>query len=200
MLRAVVDDAHQAGAGGHRRVPTGVHHPRQLVCGHAGDVLEGEFVHRVVIAGQQVGGCPARGLRRHRLDEGRRQGDLAAGVRDLEFVAALNRYLTALQADGRIEHWRLLRSKLGLGAPREFKVLIETRDLAQLDDAFAVVSTRADPVEEFHEGVCCFAAPLARGTAPYALAMSAPKPRFEENRAEYLDALFRTAAEASSTI
>ena len=79
--------------------------------------------------------------------------DLAAGVRDLEFVAALNRYLTALQADGRIEHWRLLRSKLGLGAPREFKVLIETRDLAQLDDAFALVSTRADPVEEFHEGV-----------------------------------------------
>jgi hypothetical protein len=79
--------------------------------------------------------------------------DLAAGVRDLEFVAALNRYLTALQADGRIEHWRLLRSKLGLGAAREFKVLIETRDLAQLDDAFTVVSTRADPVEEFHEGV-----------------------------------------------
>ena len=56
-------------------------------------------------------------------------------------------------ADGRIEHWRLLRSKLGLGAVREFKVLIETRDLAQLDDAFTVVSTRADPVEEYHEGV-----------------------------------------------
>ena len=32
-------------------------------------------------------------------------------------------------------------------------MLIETRDLAQLDDAFAVVSTRADPVEEFHEAV-----------------------------------------------
>jgi hypothetical protein len=79
--------------------------------------------------------------------------DLAAGARDLEFVAALSRYLDALQADGRIEHWRLLRSKLGLGAPREFKVLIETRDLAQLDDAFSIVSTRADPVEELHVGV-----------------------------------------------
>jgi hypothetical protein len=44
--------------------------------------------------------------------------DLAPGVRDLEFVTALNRYLRALQADGRIEHWRLLRSKLGLGVPR----------------------------------------------------------------------------------
>ena len=69
--------------------------------------------------------------------------DLAPGVRDLEFVAALDGYLTALQADGRIERWRLLRSKLGLGARSEFKVLIETRDLAQLDAAFAVVSTRA---------------------------------------------------------
>jgi hypothetical protein len=79
--------------------------------------------------------------------------DLAPGVRDLEFVAALDRYLTALQADGRIERWRLLRSKLGLGARSEFKVLIETRDLAQLDAAFAVVSTRANPIEEFHHGV-----------------------------------------------
>ena len=79
--------------------------------------------------------------------------DLAPGVRDFEFVAALDRYLTALQADGRIERWRLLRSKLGLGARSEFKVLIETRDLAQLDAAFAVVSTRADPIEELHHGV-----------------------------------------------
>jgi hypothetical protein len=79
--------------------------------------------------------------------------DLAPGVRDLEFVAALDQYLTALQADGRIEHWRLLRSKLGLGASREFKVLIETRDLAQLDAAFTAVSTRADPIEELHHGV-----------------------------------------------
>jgi hypothetical protein len=79
--------------------------------------------------------------------------DLAPSVRDHVFVAALDRYLNALQADGRIEHWRLLRSKLGLGATSEFKVLIETRDLAQLDDAFTVVSRRADPVEELHHGV-----------------------------------------------
>ena len=71
--------------------------------------------------------------------------DLAPGVRDLEFVAALDRYLTALRADGRIERWRLLRSKLGLGARSEFKVLIETRDLAQLDTVFAVASTPRRP-------------------------------------------------------
>jgi IclR family acetate operon transcriptional repressor len=50
-------------------------------------------------------------------------------------------------------------------------------------------------LEEFHEGVCCFAAPLARGGAPYALALSAPKDRFEAHRDEYLAAVRRTASE-----
>ena len=51
--------------------------------------------------------------------------DLRPGVRDLEFTAALDHYLGKLQMDGLIEGWRLLRSKLGLGAASEFKVLIE---------------------------------------------------------------------------
>jgi IclR family transcriptional regulator, acetate operon repressor len=50
-------------------------------------------------------------------------------------------------------------------------------------------------IEEFHDGVCCFAAPLAGGAAPYALVLSAPKARFEAHRDEYLDAVLRTAAE-----
>jgi hypothetical protein len=79
--------------------------------------------------------------------------DLRPGVRDLEFTEALDRYLGKLQADGRIEGWRLLRSKLGLGAASDFKVLIETRDLAQLDTAFTAVSTRDEPVEGLHHGV-----------------------------------------------
>lgn len=79
--------------------------------------------------------------------------DLRPGVRDLDFVAALERYLGALAATDRIESWRLLRRKLGLAADAEFKVLIETRDLAQLDAAFAAVSARADPIEGEHHGV-----------------------------------------------
>ena len=74
-------------------------------------------------------------------------------VRDLEFTAALDQYLGKLQMDGLIEGWRLLRSKLGLGAASEFKVLIETRDLAQLDTAFTAVSTRDEPAEGLHHGV-----------------------------------------------
>src|SRR6476620_5623028 len=79
--------------------------------------------------------------------------DLAPGVRDSDFVAALDGYLGLLQGDGRIESWRLLRRKLGLGGTHEFKVLIETRDLAQLDQAFDVVARRDEPVEGAHFGV-----------------------------------------------
>lgn len=79
--------------------------------------------------------------------------DLRPGVRDTDFVAALEVYLGALAADGRIESWRLLRRKLGFGNGQEFKVLIETRDLAQLDAAFQLVSTRDEPIESTHQGV-----------------------------------------------
>mgnify|MGYP001182253428 CR=1 FL=1 len=81
--------------------------------------------------------------------------DLRPGVRDHQFVEALNGYLGALKTNGKIEGWRLLRRKLGLGMPGlgEFQILIETRDLAQLDAAFAAVSTRNEPVEGAHHGV-----------------------------------------------
>jgi IclR family acetate operon transcriptional repressor len=55
-------------------------------------------------------------------------------------------------------------------------------------------------VEEFHEGVCCFAAPLARGAAPYALALSAPKARFDAHGDEYLAAVRQIAGESDNTI
>ena len=79
--------------------------------------------------------------------------DLRSGVRDTEFATALSQYLGGLQAGGRIESWRLLRRKLGLGSGGEFKVLIETRDLEQLDAAFKAVSARDEPIESAHHGV-----------------------------------------------
>ena len=81
--------------------------------------------------------------------------DLKPGVRDHQFVAALDGYLGALKTNGKIENWRLLRRKLGLGMPAlgEFQILIETRDLAQLDAAFMRVSKRDEPVEGAHHGV-----------------------------------------------
>ena len=79
--------------------------------------------------------------------------DLSPGVRDMDFVTGLGSYLDALRDHGRIESWRLLRRKLGFGNGGEFKILIETRDLAQLDEAFRLVSGRDDPIESFHHGV-----------------------------------------------
>jgi hypothetical protein len=76
--------------------------------------------------------------------------DLRPGVRDTQFADALDRYLGHLQRSGAIESWRLLRRKLGLGSGAEFKVLIETTDLAQLDAAFTLVASRAEPVESAH--------------------------------------------------
>jgi hypothetical protein len=79
--------------------------------------------------------------------------DLRAGVRDADFVTALDAYLGYLQLEQKIASWRLLRRKLGFGSGTEFKVLIETTDLAQLDAAFAVVSARDEPLEGVHHGV-----------------------------------------------
>ena len=81
--------------------------------------------------------------------------DLKPGIRDHQFVAALDNYLGGLKSSGKIEGWRLLRRKLGLGisALGEFQILIETRDLAQLDAAFTAASRRDEPVEGAHYGV-----------------------------------------------
>ena len=81
--------------------------------------------------------------------------DLKPGVRDSAFVAAVQAYLGRLQAEKKIESFRLTRRKLGLGPSTigEFHIVIETRDLAQLDAAFAAAASRREPGESLHFGV-----------------------------------------------
>ncbi len=81
--------------------------------------------------------------------------DLRPGIGDTEFADAVARYMGHLQGEGLIEAWRLTRRKLGLGGPGlgEFHLMIECRDLAQLDAAFTRVAGRAEPAEGFHFGV-----------------------------------------------
>jgi hypothetical protein len=76
--------------------------------------------------------------------------DLRPGVRDVDFVDALTGYLDRLLEEDHLVSWRVLRRKLGLGEGPEFKVLIEVRDLQQLDSAFRAVSRRTDPIETLH--------------------------------------------------
>jgi hypothetical protein len=81
--------------------------------------------------------------------------DLKPGVRDAEFARSAARYMEHLKENGLIEGWRLTRRKLGFG-PREigeFHIVMETKDLTQLDAAFNHVATRRDPVESVHFGV-----------------------------------------------
>lgn len=81
--------------------------------------------------------------------------DLKPGVRDTDFADGVAKYMDHLRAQGLIETWRLTRRKLGLGGEGlgEFHLMMEVRDLAQLDSAFKHVATRAEPVEGFHFGV-----------------------------------------------
>jgi hypothetical protein len=81
--------------------------------------------------------------------------DLKPGVGDLAFTEKAGAYLGHLKEQGLIEGFRVTRRKLGLGATGlgEFHVMIEVRDLAQLDRAFERVAGRREPVEGFHFGV-----------------------------------------------
>ena len=81
--------------------------------------------------------------------------DLKPGVADLHFAGKLSDYMGYLKTQGLIENWRLTRRKLGLApaALGEFHIVIETKDLAQLDRAFSRVASRREPVESAHHGV-----------------------------------------------
>lgn len=80
---------------------------------------------------------------------------LKPGVSDMDFAEAVTDYLDWLVAEGRLMRWRLMRRKLGLGPKEmgEFHIMLEVENLAQLDDAFSLVATRAGDVEERHHAV-----------------------------------------------
>jgi hypothetical protein len=77
------------------------------------------------------------------------------GVSDVTFAESVAAYMGHLQEQGLIESWRLTRRKLGFGAPGlgDFHVMIEVKNLAQLEQAFERVAGRREPVEGFHFGV-----------------------------------------------
>jgi hypothetical protein len=81
--------------------------------------------------------------------------DLKSGTKDLDFARSMARYMGHLKDNGLIEDWRLTRRKLGFGPSElgEFHIVMETKDLAQLDAAFNHVSTRREPVESAHFGI-----------------------------------------------
>ncbi|MFK7895530.1 MAG: DUF6614 family protein [Myxococcota bacterium] len=77
------------------------------------------------------------------------------GVSDVAFCESVDAYLGRLREDGRIEGFRIMRRKLGLGPSDlgEFHIIIDVNDLAQLDDAFRAASKRSGEVEVLHAAV-----------------------------------------------
>jgi hypothetical protein len=81
--------------------------------------------------------------------------DLQKSSRDVEFARNVSAYLGALREQGLIEGHRLTRRKLGFGPPElgEFRVVIETRDMAQLERCFQEVARRSGELEDLHRAV-----------------------------------------------
>ena len=78
--------------------------------------------------------------------------DLKPGTDEPAFAKALAAFLDHMQQNGRIESWRMMRCKLGLRPDhiREFHIMIETRDLAQLDTAFRAAAKREGETDTLH--------------------------------------------------
>lgn len=81
--------------------------------------------------------------------------DTRPGVRDTLFCERLGAWLGHLRDQGMIEGWRITRAKLGFGlrGMGDWHIMIEVRDLVQLEAAFRHAASRAEPAEGFHHGV-----------------------------------------------
>ncbi len=81
--------------------------------------------------------------------------DLKDGVNDVTFCDNVGRYLGHLEDQGLIAGHRLARRKLGLGPDGlgEFHIVIETRDMAHLEQTFQRVAKREHTVETLHGAV-----------------------------------------------
>jgi hypothetical protein len=81
--------------------------------------------------------------------------NLRPGVKDLDFVDAVHAYLGFIQKHGHIAGYRITRRKFGFSPPGlgDFQIIIELKDLQQLDDAFMLVATRDGEIEKLHQRV-----------------------------------------------
>ena len=72
--------------------------------------------------------------------------------KDLAFCRDVDAYLNHLRDQGLLEGHRILCRKLGLGPGElgEFFIDIQTRDLGQLEQAWAHVATRSGEPERLH--------------------------------------------------
>ena len=74
-------------------------------------------------------------------------------ISDDDWVGHIRTFLGKLKDEGRIEGFRITRCKMGFRSIAdlpEWHFMIETRDMAQLEDAFRRVAKREGELEEAH--------------------------------------------------
>lgn len=103
--------------------------------------------------------------------------DLRQDAKALAFAHALDQWMSYLMQKGTIRSWRLLRRKFNLAADscRDFLLEVEVDDLAQLDRAFRLISSRDDTVDRLYSQI---APMIAR--ADYGLYRPFPDPERAE--------------------
>lgn len=78
-----------------------------------------------------------------------REGDIP----ELEWAGHMRNFLQKLKDDGLIEGYRITRCKMGFRSiPNlpEFHIMVETRDMGQLEAAFQRVAAREGELEDDH--------------------------------------------------
>lgn len=78
--------------------------------------------------------------------------DLKPGVRDLDFVECVHRYLDHMRTHSGLANYRILRCKLGFRPAHltEFQIMLEFADASAMDATFNQVAERTDPIERLH--------------------------------------------------
>jgi len=81
--------------------------------------------------------------------------DLKDDAKAVAFAVAVEAWMTLLESNGKIRSWRLLRRKLGFGAPRarDFQLEVAVADMTQLDAAFRFTASGHDGVERLYTTV-----------------------------------------------
>jgi hypothetical protein len=81
--------------------------------------------------------------------------NLRDSSRDLEFCNSVKANLGHLKQLDLINGFSIARRKFGFGPSElgEFHIVIEVRDLSQMDNAFRVVAARSGEIEKLHHAV-----------------------------------------------
>lgn len=79
--------------------------------------------------------------------------DKSGDITDDEWVGHMRSFLSRLKDESKIEGYRITRCKMGFRSIQdlpEWHIMVETRDMAQLEDAFRRVAKKEGELEESH--------------------------------------------------